>query len=92
MTRPKDPESTEKEARLQRAVVEYKKRQKKSRKGHKVSLRRVAKDFNVCRQTLKNRLDGKLPRNNKERRSTLILNVHDSVAILWIPTGSSVEG
>ena len=42
MTRPKDPESAEKETRLQQAVAAYKKRQKMSRK---MSLRHVAKDF-----------------------------------------------
>src|SRR5947207_15321281 len=86
MTRPKDPESTEKEARLQRAVVEYKKRQKKSQKGHKVSLRHVAKDFNVCRQTLKNRLDGKVPRNKAHKQSMHLTNEEEKELVHWITT------
>jgi hypothetical protein len=56
MPRAKDPERAETEARLQQAIAEYKKRQKKNPNDNKFSIRRVAKDFNVPRKTLGNRL------------------------------------
>jgi len=54
MTRPKVKETGDKEARLQQAMAEYKKQQQKRMK---VSLNRIAKQFTVPRQTLKDRLD-----------------------------------
>ena len=48
MTHVKNHESAEKEARLQDAIAEYRKRQTESRNA---SLNRVAKDFNVPRST-----------------------------------------
>ena len=86
MTRRKDPESAEKEARLQQAIAEYKKQQKKSREGHKVSLRRVVKNFNVPHQTLKDRLDEKLPRNKAHEQSMHLTNEEEKELIHWITT------
>lgn len=83
MTRRKDQEITEKEARLQQAIVEYKKRQKTSKT---TSLNRVAKDFNVPRQTLKDRLDGKLPRNKAHEELMHLTNEEEKELVHWITT------
>jgi len=83
MTRRKDQEITEQEARLQQAIVEYKKRQKTSKT---TSLNRVAKDFNVPRQTLKDRLDGKLPRNKAHEELMHLTNEEEKELVHWITT------
>ena len=51
MTHRKNQESAETEARLQQAMAEYRKRQKAQKK---VSLRGIAREFNISRQTLQN--------------------------------------
>lgn len=84
MTRAKDPEQAETEARLQEAITEYKKRQKKKDpQSNKSSLRRVAKDFNVSRQTLKARIDGRPPRN-KAHEDSMNLNLEEKEPVHWI--------
>lgn len=50
MTRRKNPETAENEARLQQAIAEYQKQQKTS---EKVSLWHVANNFHIPCQTLK---------------------------------------
>jgi hypothetical protein len=78
MTRLKDPDRAEREARLQQAITEYKKRQEEDPKDSKSSLRRVAKDFGVPRQTLKDRLDGKPPRFiNKAHEELMNLTIQE---------------
>jgi len=82
MTRPKGLESAAKEARLQQAIAAYKKQQNTS----KVSLRCIAKDFNVPRQSLKNRLDGKLPRNQAHEESMNLTIGEEKELVHWITT------
>ena len=81
MTRRRVQESVEKEARLQEIIAEYQKRQKKS---NKISLNRVAKDFNVPRQTLKDRLDGKLPRNKVHEELMHLINEEEKELVHYI--------
>src|SRR6266516_29329 len=83
MTRPKDPERAETEARLQQAIAAYRKQQKKSKK---VSLRRIAKDFNIPRQSLQNRLDGKLPRNQAHEQLMHLTIEEEKELVHWITT------
>ena len=83
MTRPKDPESAEKEARLQQAIAAYRKQQKKSKK---VFLRRIAKDFNVPRQSIQNHLDGKLPRNHAHEQLMHLTIEEEKELVHWITT------
>ena len=83
MTCLKDPESAEKEMRLQQAVAAYKKKQKMSQK---VSLQHIAKDFDVPRQTLKDRLDGKPPRNKAHEDSMHLTNIEETELVHWITT------
>ena len=86
MTRRKNPESAEKEARLQEAIVEYKKRVKQQKSASKVSINRLAKDFKVPRQTLTDRLNGKQARN-KAHEETMNLSIHEEKELVhWITT------
>jgi len=86
MTRRKNPESAEKEARLQEAIVEYKKRVKQQKSAGKVSINRLAKDFKVPRQTLTDRLNGKQPRN-KAHEETMNLSINEEKELVhWITT------
>jgi len=82
MTRPKRPDDAEKEARLQEAIVEYQKRRKKS----KVSLNRIAKDFDVPRQTLRGRINGTLPRNKAQEDLMHLTNEEETELAKWITT------
>ena len=83
MTRPKNLISADNEAQLQLAVAEYKKLQKK----HKtVSIRRIAKNFNVPRQTLTDRLNGKPPRNKAHEQSMHLTNEEEKELVHWITT------
>src|SRR5438046_8141837 len=81
MTRPKDPESVETELRLQQAIAAYRKQQKKSKK---MSLQRIAKDFNVPRQSLQNHLDGKLPRNQAHEQLMHLTIEEEKELVHWI--------
>jgi helix-turn-helix, Psq domain len=82
MTRRKNLETAENEARLQQAITEY----QKQKKSQKVSLRRIAKEFNVPRQTLKDRLDGKLPRNKAQEQLMHLTNEEENELVHWITT------
>src|SRR5947207_2676966 len=84
MTRHKKSESMEKEARLQEAIVEYKKRVQKQKSITKVSINRVTKDFNVLRQTLTDRLNGKLPRNKAHEELMNLTNLEEKELVHWI--------
>ena len=68
MTRPKNSESMPTEARIQEAIRALK-------KDSKLSIRKAAKDFNIPRQSLKNRLTGKKPRN-KAQEDHMNLTLH----------------
>jgi hypothetical protein len=84
MTRAKDPKRAETEARLQQAITEYDKRQKKDPNDSKSSLRCVAKDFGIPRQTLKDRLDGKVARN-KAHEQLMNLTIREETELVhWI--------
>jgi len=86
MPRAKDPERAETEARLQQAIAEYQKRQKKDPKDSKSSIRRVAKDFNVLRQTLKGRLNGRIA-HNQAHESLMHLTINEEKELVhWITT------
>ena len=63
--------------------MEYKKRLKKH---GKASLRIVAKDFNICRQILKNHLDGITPRNKAHEHSMNLSNDEEKELVHWITT------
>jgi hypothetical protein len=80
MTRPKAIESDEREARLQEAIVEYKKREKSG----KATLNGVAKDFHVARQTLKDHLAGKLPRNKAHSDLMHLTDEEETELAQWI--------
>src|SRR5438552_13303694 len=77
MTRHKKSESMEKEARLQGAIVEYKKRVQKQKSTTKVSIDRVAKD-------LTDRLNGKLPRNKAHEELMNLTNLEEKELVHWI--------
>jgi helix-turn-helix, Psq domain len=62
MTRPKNPAAAEKEARMQEAVAAVRSGQHNANS--------AAKEFKVARQTLYDRLDGKLPRNQAHANKT----------------------
>src|SRR5437762_12401732 len=84
MKRHKNPESMEKEARLQEAIIEYKKQVKQQKSASKVSINHVAKDFNVPRQTLTDRLNGKLPRNKAHEKLMNLTNLEEKELVHWI--------
>src|SRR5436305_9418796 len=83
MTCPKVKEMGDKEARLQQAMAKYKKQQ---RKRIKVSLNRIAKQFIVPRQTLKNQLNRKLPRNKAHKELIHLTNIEEMELVHWIIT------
>ena len=84
MPRAKDPERAETEARLQQAITEYK-RQKQAPNDRKSSLWCVATDFNVSRDTLKTRINGRLPRNKAHELMHLTIQEEKELAH-WITT------
>lgn len=79
MTRPKDHKTTETEARLQQAIAVYKKDPNRS-------LRSIARDFKVTRQTLKNRLDGKPPHNKAQEQAMHLTHAEEKELVHWITT------
>ena len=86
MPRAKDPERAETEARLQQAIAEYKKRQKKNPNDNKSSIRRVAKDFNVPRKTLGDRLKGRVA-HSQAHESLMHLTINEEKELVhWITT------
>jgi hypothetical protein len=87
MPRAKDPERAETEARLQQAIAEYKKRQKKNPNENKSSIiRRVAKDFNIPRKTLEGRLKGCVA-HNPAHESLMHLTINEEKELVhWITT------
>jgi Tc5 transposase DNA-binding domain/helix-turn-helix, Psq domain len=83
MTRAKCPESPEKDARMQQAIAAYKKKQKGS---EKASVRAIAKEFEVPRSTLQDRLDGKLARNQAHKPLMHLTKVEETELVHWITT------
>ena len=83
MTYPKLRQSAEKEARVQEAITEYKRLKETP---DKVSINRVAKDFAVPRQTLKDRLDGKPPRNKAHEELMHLTHEEEKELAHWITT------
>ena len=82
----KDSEHAETKARLQQAIGEYKKRQKKNPNDNKSSVRRVAKDFNIPRKTLKGRLKGRVA-HNQAHESLMHLTINEEKELVhWITT------
>ena len=76
MTRPTNPILVEKEARLQAAITAV-------QKGEKTPSRAVL-DFNVQKQTLYNRLGGKLPRNKAHEQEQILTNTEEKELVQWI--------
>ena len=83
MTCSKDPESIEKETRLEQAVAEYKRRQKTP---NPATIRCIAKEFNVPRSSIQYRLNGILPRNKAQEPLMNLTNVEEMELIQWITT------
>lgn len=77
MTRPKNSESTAKEARIQRAIRAMK-------KNSKLKLRKAARDFKVPRSTLQNRVNGKKPRNMAHENCMHLTHIEESELVRWI--------
>ena len=77
MTRPKNSESVETEARIQKAIQAMK-------KDSKYKLRKAARDFDVPRSTLQNRVNGKKA-HSKAHENTMNLTHHEeSELVRWI--------
>ena len=76
MTRLTNPESIEKEARLQEAITAV-------LKGEKTSYKAIL-DFNVPKQTLYNRLDGKFPHVKAHERDQILTNTEEKELVQWI--------
>jgi hypothetical protein len=76
MTRPKNPESIEKEARLQEAVAAV------LAETHNVPS--AAHDFHVPCQTLYDRLAGKPPRNKAHETEQLLSHAEEKELVRWI--------
>ena len=74
MTRLTNPERVEKEARLQEAIAAVE-------RGEKTPYRAVI-DFNVQKQTLYNRLNGKLPRNKAHEQEQILTNAEEKELVL----------
>ena len=83
MTLPKNKESAEIEVRLQQAMGEYR---KKKKTGKKESLRCVARDSNVNRQTLQNQLNGMQSRNKAQKHSMQLSDAEEKELVPWITT------
>ena len=82
MTRPKNQESTKTEARLQQAITAY----KENKNNPKVSLQSVARDYDVPRQTLKDHLDRKQPRNKAQENTMQLTHAEEKELVRWITT------
>ena len=86
MTRAKDPERAETEARIQKAIAEYKKQQKEDSQDRKPSIRHIAKNFNIPDKTLENRLKGVIP-HNQAQEALMNLTIHEEKELIhWITT------
>ena len=86
MPRAKDLERAEKEARMQDAIAEYKRRQNENPKDPKSSVRLVATDFYVPRKTLEGRLKGAVP-CNQAHEADMNLMIHEEKELAnWITT------
>jgi hypothetical protein len=83
LTRSKDPESIEKEARLQQAVAEYQKRWNTS---NPVYVRCIAKDFDVPRFSIQSRPKGVRPREKVQELLMNLTNIEEIELIHWITT------
>ena len=73
MTRRKNPESDEKEARIQLALT--------AMKNKKYKLRKVVHEFNIPRQTLYDRWKGKSSRNKTQEQSQLLTHAEEKELI-----------
>ena len=76
MTRPKNQEAIEKEARLQEAMAAV------LAKKHTAASAALA--FNISRSTLYDRLNGKLPRNKAHETEQLLSHAEEKELVRWI--------
>jgi len=83
MTRPKNQEAIEKEARLQEAMAAV--------LAEKHTASSAALAFNVPRSTLYDRLDGKLPHNQAHETEQLLSHAEEKELVRWI-TGLTITG
>jgi len=81
MTRGRCHNSAENEARMQRAIAEYTKKQETS---GTASIRTIAREFNVPRSTLHDRLGGKSARNQAHEESMHLTKVEEMELVHWI--------
>jgi hypothetical protein len=86
MTRAKLLENVEKAARLQQCIVTYKKKEKKS---GKASIRAIARQFKVAPSTLKDRLDGKVARNQAHEHTMHLTRVEETELVQWITSSGA---
>src|SRR6266496_4238719 len=83
MTRPKDPESTEKEARLQQAVAEYEKRQKNPARATKYVSDALPRILTLAIKPSKTIL---MECNKAHEQSMHLTNEEEKELIHWITT------
>ena len=76
MTRPTDQEAIRKEARLQEAMAAV--------LAKKYTANSAARVFNVPRQTLYDRLNGKPPRNKGHETEQLLRHAEEKELVRWI--------
>ena len=81
MTRAKSQEVAEKESRIQQAIAAYARNQKAS---GNASIRAIAKEFNVPRSTLQDRVDGKSPRNQAHEQLMHLTKAEETELVHWI--------
>src|SRR5437763_6910221 len=77
MTRPKNSESVETEARIQKAIQAMKKYSKSKP-------RKAARDFDVPRSTLQNRVNGKKARSKAHKNTMNLTHHEESELVRWI--------
>jgi hypothetical protein len=83
MTRAKRRESAEMEARMQQAIAMYRKTKENTRTA---SVRAIARQFDVPRSTLQDRLDGKVARNQAHEELMHLSKVEEAELVHWITT------
>ena len=71
--RPKNSRKAKREARLQQAITAF--------QNENISIRKVARDFDVPRQTLDDRLKGKLPRDKAQETQMHLTNEEEKANI-----------
>ena len=71
---------------MQEATIEYQKRVKTNKSSDKVSVNRVAKEFQVPRSTLQDRLNRKVSRNKAQEELMHLTITEEQELVHWITT------